>query len=157
MLIPHSTLSRSEVCLLSKLFSRLIGDLPCLASRFSCQEDSWIFGISCQDLGNYYWQGSQYFARFFKIVEKNPRKLLDFWARKCKRSLLGLIPVRSSSSRLSLQDEDHSGSRFHSFPGFLCLNSGMFAELVRSELGIVGSEKIHLVVIRRPKSDFPSY
>ena len=34
----------------------------CLASWFSCQEFFWIFDISCQDLGNYSWQGSQDFA-----------------------------------------------------------------------------------------------
>ena len=54
----------------------------CLASWFSCQEISWIFEISCQGLGDYSWQGSQDFARFFNIVENNPRKFLDFLARK---------------------------------------------------------------------------
>ena len=58
----------------------------CLASWFSCQESFCIFDISCQDLGNYSWQGSQNFARFFKIVERNPRKFLDFLATKPKIS-----------------------------------------------------------------------
>ena len=34
-------------------------------------EKSWIFDMSCQDLGHYSWQGVQDFARFFKIVERN--------------------------------------------------------------------------------------
>ena len=45
---------------------------------------------------------------------------------------------------------------FHSFPGFLYLNSEMSPERVRSEPGLVGLEEIHLAVIRRPKCDFPS-
>ena len=56
----------------------------CLASWFSCQEVSWIFEISCQDFGNYSWQGSQDFARFFKIAEENPRKVLGVLANKSK-------------------------------------------------------------------------
>ena len=57
----------------------------CLASWFSCQEISWIFDVCCQDLGNS-WQGSQDFARFFKIVERNPRIFLDFLATKSRIS-----------------------------------------------------------------------
>ena len=53
-------------------------------SWISCQENSWIFDICCQDLGNYSWQGSQDFARFFKIVERNPRKFLEFLATKAR-------------------------------------------------------------------------
>ena len=58
----------------------------CLASWFSCQEISWIFNSSCQYLGNYSWQGSRDFASFFKIVERNPKKFWDFWARKPRLS-----------------------------------------------------------------------
>ena len=57
---------------------------PVLASWFSSQDNFWIFDISCQDLGNYSWQSSQDFARFFKIMETNPRKILDFLARKAR-------------------------------------------------------------------------
>ena len=56
----------------------------CLASWFSCQEISWIFDICCRDLGNYSWQGLQDFSRCSKIVERNPRKFLDFLARKAR-------------------------------------------------------------------------
>ena len=56
----------------------------CLASWFSCQEISWIFDISCQDLGHYSWQSSQDFARFFKIVERNPGNFLDLLPREPK-------------------------------------------------------------------------
>ena len=54
----------------------------CLASWFSYQENSWIFDTSCKDLGNYSLQGSQDSARFFKIVEWNPKKNLDLLATK---------------------------------------------------------------------------
>ena len=67
----------------------------CLVSWFSCPEISWIFEISCQDLGNYSWESSQDFARFFKIVESNPRKFLDFLARKPRVSKI----LASSSTR----------------------------------------------------------
>ena len=56
----------------------------CLASWFSCQEISWIFDISCQDLGHYSWQSSQDFARFFKIVERSPKNFLDLLPREPK-------------------------------------------------------------------------
>ena len=59
--------------------------------------------------------------------------------------------------RVPLQDEDHSRSVPHSFPNFFYLNSEMSPERVRSEPGLVGSEEIHLVVIRHPKSYFQSY
>ena len=32
-------------------------------------------------IGNYSWQGAQDFARFFEIVERNPRKFLKFSAK----------------------------------------------------------------------------
>ena len=50
-----------------------------------CRDNSWIFEISCQDLGNYSWQGSQDFARFFKIVERNPRKITEFFSTKPRK------------------------------------------------------------------------
>ena len=54
-------------------------------------------------LGNYSWQNSQDFARFFKIVEVNPRKFLDFFARKPRiskilagepRKILDFLPIK---------------------------------------------------------------
>ena len=74
-----------------------------------------------------------------------------FLKEHCRMSHLDLIPVRIGSGRHPLQDEDHSGSSPISFPGFLCLNSGMSPKRARSEPGLVGSEKIHLVLIGRPK------
>ena len=44
------------------------------------------FEISCQDVGNYSWQGSREFARLFKIVEKIPRRFLDLLSRKLRIS-----------------------------------------------------------------------
>ena len=35
------------------------------------KKNSWIFDISCQDLGNYCWQGSQDFSRSWKEVQEN--------------------------------------------------------------------------------------
>ena len=51
----------------------------CLASWFSCEENYWIFQISRQDLANYSWQGSQDFARFFKIAERNSKSSWSSW------------------------------------------------------------------------------
>ena len=59
-------------------------EAQCLASWFSSQENSWIFDISCQDLSNYSWQGSQDIAIFFKMVGKNQMKILEFLATKAK-------------------------------------------------------------------------
>ena len=59
----------------------------------------------------------------------------------CETSLLGWIPVTTGSGRHPLPDEDLSGSGPHSFPGFLCLNSGMPPERVRSEPELVDSIK----------------
>ena len=72
-------------------------------------------------------------------------------------SLLGLNPVKIGSRRHPLQDKDHFGSGPHSFPGFLCLNSGMTPERVWSEPGLVSSKELNLVLIRCPKCDFMSY
>ena len=44
--------------------------------------------------------------------------------------------------RCLLQDEDHSGSRPHSFPGFPRLCSGMFPERFRNAYVSVGSREI---------------
>ena len=77
-------------------FIASIATTQCLASSFSCRENSWIFDISCYDLGNYSWQGLQDFARFLKIVERNQRKLLDFLARKLRISkILAREPKKS--------------------------------------------------------------
>ena len=84
-------------------------------------------------------------------------KFIIVQSSHCKRSLLSLIREMIGPWRLTPQEKDHSGSRSHSFPSFLCLNSGMSPERVWSESGLVGSEKIHLVVIKRSKGDFPSY
>ena len=63
-----------------------------LASWFSCQEISWIFEISCQDLGNNSWQCSQHSARYFKIVDRNPREFLDKLSKKPRISkILGFL------------------------------------------------------------------
>ena len=50
-----------------------------------------------------------------------------------QRSLLGLIFVSVVSAILPFQDEDHYGSRPHTFFGFPRLNSEMSPEWVRSE------------------------
>ena len=55
-------------------------------SWVSYQGKSWIFDISCQDLGKNFRQRSQIFARFLKIVERNTRIFLDFSARKSRVS-----------------------------------------------------------------------
>ena len=59
-------MDKSLKCLFSK----------CLASWFSLQEISWKFGSSSKILA------IRFSARFFKIMDRNPRKFLDFLARK---------------------------------------------------------------------------
>ena len=54
----------------------------CLESWFSCQEISRIFDISCQDLGNYSWQGSQDFCEIFQDRGKKSKKFFGFIGKK---------------------------------------------------------------------------
>ena len=49
----------------------------------------------------------------------------------------GFVP--SDRGRDLLQDEDHSGSRPHSFPGLYLMRSGWAPEWFRSHLVVVGS------------------
>ena len=65
--------------------------------------------------------------------------------------------MRTGWGRHPLQDENHSGSGPRSFSGFHCLNTGLSSERVRSEPWLVGSEEVHLVLTRHPKSDSLSY
>ena len=65
--------------------------------------------------------------------------------RSCHDSLLGLSFVYSGRGRCLLQDEDHSGSRHHSFPGFPRLCSGMFPERFRNASLSVGSREIRVI------------
>ena len=58
--------------------------IQCLESWFSWQENAWIIVTSSQDLDNYSWLNMQDFARFFNIIERNPRKFMDFMAKNLK-------------------------------------------------------------------------
>ena len=50
-----------------------------------------------------------------------------------------------------LQDEDHSGSRPHSFPGFPRLCSGMFPERFRNAYVSVDSREFRLIQTEHQK------
>ena len=63
----------------------------------------------------------------------------------CRSQLLGQSFVWSGCGRCLLQDEDHSGSRPHSFPGFPRLCSGMFPERFRCAFVSVGLTEIRLI------------
>ena len=103
------------------------------------------------------WVAKLRFASSLKVIADKKNVYNIFKSCKSKGTLLGLILVKIGSGRLRIHVEDHSGSGFCSFPGFLCLSSGMSPERDRSEPGIMDSEEIHSVVIRRLKADFPSY
>ena len=61
----------------------------------------------------------------------------------CRKHHLGQNSALSDSERRSLQDEDHSGSRPHSFLGLCHMRSGMSSEQFRSGPEIAGSEESH--------------
>ena len=63
----------------------------------------------------------------------------------CHDNLLGQSFVQSGRGRCLLQDEGHSGSRPHSFPGFPRLCSGMFPERFWNAFVSVGLREIHLI------------
>ena len=63
----------------------------------------------------------------------------------CHDNLLGQSFCVAGCRRCLLQDEDHSGSRPHSFPGFPRLCSGMFPERFRNASVSVGSKEIRLI------------
>ena len=66
---------------------------------------------------------------------------------KCQEPRLCLSQLNDGidRQRVPLQDEDHSGSRPQSFPGFPRLCSGMFPERFRSASVFVGSREIRLI------------
>ena len=79
----------------------ILSSTQCLASWFSCQENSWIFEIYCQDFGNYSWpgtQGLQNFSRSCKQIKENfwtswqklPR-ISKILAREARNSCIKLI------------------------------------------------------------------
>ena len=66
--------------------------------------------------------------------------LLEFNQKNyCHSPFLCQCFVPSDRERDLLQDEDHSGSRPHSFPGLYLMRSGWTPEWLRSHLVIVGS------------------
>ena len=77
--------------------------------------------------------------------------------RWCRRRRLDQTFALSGCERSFLQDDDHSGSRPHSFPGLLHMHSGKSRERIPSDPEIVGSEETRQSRIRRLKCGFPSY
>ena len=75
----------------------------------------------------------------------------------CRGHLPGLSLVLSGSARGSLQDEDHSGSRLHLFPGLYHMRSETSPERFRSGLELAGSWERRQDGITRLICGFPSY
>ena len=75
----------------------------------------------------------------------------------CRGHLLGQSFVSSGWGRCLLQDEDHSGSRPHSFPGSCYMRSGTSAEQFRSGPELAGSWESHQDLITRLVWGFSSY
>ena len=73
----------------------------------------------------------------------------------CDGPPLGQSFVLSGSEVCSLQDEDHSGSRPHSFTGLCRMRSGTSSEQFRSGPELAGSGESHRGEIARLKCAFP--
>ena len=82
-------------------------------------------------------------TKVFKLISSKRRNgklrlsvVAIFW---CRGHLLGQNFVSSDRERGPLQDEDHSGSRPHSFPGLYLMRSGRAPEWFRSSPVVAGS------------------
>ena len=67
----------------------------------------------------------------------------------CRGPPLGQRFVATGRGRDPLQDEDHSGSRPHLFPGYFLMRSGWAPEWLRSTPVTTGSSESHRVVLVR--------
>ena len=82
----------------------------------------------------------------------SPKSLSDhpqgeFFAPLCHSRFLCQSFVPSDRGRDLLQDEDQSGNRPHSFPGYYALCSGWAPERFRSVPVIAGSSEGHRVAL----------
>ena len=75
----------------------------------------------------------------------------------CSGRLLGQSFVSSDRGRGPLQDEDHPGSRPHSFPGLYLMRSGRAPEWFRSILIVAGSKENHRIALVHLECGFPFY
>ena len=73
----------------------------------------------------------------------------------CRGRLLGQRFVPTGCGRDPLQDEDHSGSRPHSFPGYFSIRSGWAPEWLRSTPVAMGSSESHQVAPVHLECGFP--
>ena len=73
------------------------------------------------------------------MSEEENLKRVDFWKAECRGLLLGQSFVLSDRGRDPLQDEDHSGSRPNSFPGYCLMRAGRAPEWLRSGPVVAGS------------------
>ena len=75
----------------------------------------------------------------FSAHRNGPRCCVADLDSACHGHLPGQNFVSSGYGRGLLQDEDHSGSRPHSFPGLYSMRSGTSPEWFRTGPGVVGS------------------
>ena len=83
----------------------------------------------------------------FSLAAKSDTVVAFIWARVSCRLIL---------KRRLLQDDDHSGSCPHSFPGMWQVLSGMSLERIRSGLELAGSEKTRQAERKHLKCGSPS-
>ena len=76
---------------------------------------------------------------------------------RCHGRLLGQSFALSGCGRGPLQDEDHSESRPHSFPGLYSMGSERPPEWLRSGPAAAGSREKRRDVLRRLVCNFPLY
>ena len=85
---------------------------------------------------------------------KNSARSINYICRPkfncmCRGHLLGQSFASSGCGRCLLQDEDHSGSRPHSFPGLYSMHSGTSPERFRSGPELAGSRESRQGVLMR--------
>ena len=68
----------------------------------------------------------------FYFVDDEPGMSLSSGSDSCRGHFLGQSSASPGFGRCLLQDEDHSGSRPHSFPGLPSIRSGTSPEKFRS-------------------------
>ena len=91
------------------------------------------------------------FSRCAKSERQSQKK------HKCRDLLLSQRFVSTGRGRDPLQDEDHSGSRPHSFPGYYLMRSGWAPEWLRSTPVTTGSSESHQVVLMHQECGFLFY
>ena len=97
--------------------------------------------MSVEDLGNFENEVSPVFSSIpqerLHTIDLVLEQLLPM--QGCRGLLLGQSFASTDRGRGPLQDEDHSGSRPHSFPAYYVVRSGRATEWCRSGPVVAGS------------------